>query len=156
MSHWLPGSKRGRKNGRPWMWSQWVWLIRMCPRTGRSFAASSASPKSCAPVPQSRMTSVPSSARASTHAVLPPYRSVVGPGLASEPRVPQNRICIVVSLGGGSHRIEYRGAAASARHAGGREVGSARGQDQAHRHLDAERRRDREVLYRCLRAEGSR
>jgi hypothetical protein len=58
----------------------------------------SAWPNPCAPVPQSRTISVPSSPRTSTHDVLPPWRSVIGPGLAKDPRVPQNRICILVPL----------------------------------------------------------
>src|SRR5262245_2847806 len=36
--------------------------------------------------------SPPSGPRTSTHDVLPPYRTVEGPGLGSEPRVPQKRI----------------------------------------------------------------
>ena len=41
------------------------------------------------PVPQSSTSSVPASVRTETHDVLPPYRTVVGPALAIEPRVPQ-------------------------------------------------------------------
>jgi len=47
-----------------------------------------------APVPQSKMSSVPSSARAATHGVFPPYRLVSGPAAAIEPRTPQKRIRI--------------------------------------------------------------
>jgi hypothetical protein len=37
---------------------------------------------------------VPPSVRTSTHDVFPPYRTVPGPGVGTEPRVPQNRIRI--------------------------------------------------------------
>src|SRR6266496_4045223 len=56
----------------------------------------SAWPNPWAPVPQSRTISVPSSPRTSTHDVLPPWRNVTRPGLAKDPRVPQNRISILV------------------------------------------------------------
>src|SRR5919108_745332 len=45
------------------------------------------------PVPESRIRRLPSSTRTSTHEVLPPIRTVSGPGAASEPREPQNRAC---------------------------------------------------------------
>src|SRR5262245_34926971 len=61
-----------------------------CPRTGP--VATRWRPRSCAPVPQSSTISPPSGPRTSTHDVLPPYRTVEGPGLGSEPRVPQKRI----------------------------------------------------------------
>src|SRR5262245_13211302 len=48
-------------------------------------------PSSRMPVPASRMTSQSVSVRTSTHGVLPPYRTVVGPGDGIDPRVPQNR-----------------------------------------------------------------
>jgi len=49
--------------------------------------------------------SVPSSQRTSTHEVLPPKRSVLGPGLATDPRVPQKCVNIAVSLScGGQSR----------------------------------------------------
>ena len=50
------------------------------------------SPSARAPVPQSRTSSVPPSVRTSTHDVFPPYRTVPGPGVGTDPRVPQNRI----------------------------------------------------------------
>src|SRR5213083_2606810 len=53
--------------------------------------AASASPSGRAPVPQSRMKTWPASVRTSTHEVLPPKRTVCGPGVAIDPRVPQNR-----------------------------------------------------------------
>src|SRR5262245_436701 len=48
-------------------------------------------PSSRMPVPASRMTSQSVSVRTSTHGILPPYRTVVGPGDGIDPRVPQNR-----------------------------------------------------------------
>src|SRR5262245_32458184 len=66
-----------------------------CP-SQRGPADNSAWPNSWAPLPQSRTISVPSSPRTSTHDVLPPCRSVIRPSLAKDPRVPQNRISILV------------------------------------------------------------
>src|SRR5690348_22052 len=63
------------------------------PWTGRPVTAASSSnrsPSTRAPVPQSRTTNVPLDERTSMHDVLPPYRTVPGPGVAIEPRVPQN------------------------------------------------------------------
>lgn len=54
------------------------------------FAASDR-PSFRAPVPQSKMRRVPSSATASMHGVLPPKRIVSGPAAAMDPRVPQKR-----------------------------------------------------------------
>jgi len=45
----------------------------------------------CAPVPQSRISWLPPDAVTSTHDVLPPKWFVLGPGVAIEPLVPQNR-----------------------------------------------------------------
>ena len=56
--------------------------------------STSARPSTRAPVPQSNTTSVPPAERSSTQDVLPPYRTVDGPGAAIEPRVPQNRMRI--------------------------------------------------------------
>jgi hypothetical protein len=44
------------------------------------------------PVPQSMTTRVARAERTSTQDVLPPYRRVFGPGVAMDPRVPQNCI----------------------------------------------------------------
>src|SRR4029077_9166105 len=66
-----------------------------CP-SQRGPADNNAWPNPWAPLPQSRTISVPSSPRTSTHDVLPPWRSVIRPGLAKDPRVPQNRISILV------------------------------------------------------------
>src|SRR5207247_329431 len=71
------------------MWSQCVWLKRMLAPMGTR--AVSASPSGRAPVPQSKMKTCPAPVRTSTHAVLPPKRTVRGPGVGREPRVPQNR-----------------------------------------------------------------
>src|SRR5205823_5752689 len=54
----------------------------------------SAVPSSRSPVPASRIRSDPVLSRTSTQAVLPPYRTVSGPGVGIEPRVPQKRIFI--------------------------------------------------------------
>src|SRR5689334_12196978 len=62
----------------------------MSPAIGRpSVRSMSARPSSRMPVPASRMISHPSSVRSSTQGVLPPYRTVLGPGLGMDPRVPQ-------------------------------------------------------------------
>ena len=58
-------------------------------RLHRPLRAISSTPSPWAPVPQSSTTTVPASERTSTHDVLPPYRSVDGPALAIDPRVPQ-------------------------------------------------------------------
>jgi hypothetical protein len=42
------------------------------------------------PVPASMMMRVPAAELTSTHDVLPPYRSVRGPGTGKEPLTPQN------------------------------------------------------------------
>ena len=83
----------GKKNGSPWMWSLCVCPMNKCALSGPDRASSS--PSFRAPVPQSKISSVPSSARASTHGVFAPYRYVSGPGAAIEPRVPQKRTRIV-------------------------------------------------------------
>ena len=51
------------------------------------------------PVPASKMNRRPSARRTSTQGVLPPYRTVEGPGLGMEPRVPQQMASMT---GGGS------------------------------------------------------
>src|SRR5438093_9704243 len=61
------------------MWSQCVWLKRMLAPMGTR--AVSASPSGRAPVPQSKMKTCPAPVRTSTHAVLPPKRTVRGPGV---------------------------------------------------------------------------
>jgi hypothetical protein len=67
----LPGLKNGAKNGMPWMWSQWVWVMSTWPRTGSADFASSC-PRPNAPVPMSSTTSVPFAERTPTQEVLPP------------------------------------------------------------------------------------
>src|SRR5215207_8852673 len=63
----------------------------MSPATGAPSSRSmSERPSSRIPVPASRMMSHPSPVRSSTQGVLPPYRTVRGPGDGIEPRVPQN------------------------------------------------------------------
>src|SRR3954463_1941701 len=63
----------------------------MSPATGsRSFRSRSARPSWGMRVRGWGMISQPSSVRSSTQGVLPPYRTVLGPGLGMEPRVPQN------------------------------------------------------------------
>ena len=60
-------------------------------RTPRS---TSSSPRSLIPVPASSTSTVPSSSEISTHDVLPPQITVVGPGEGTEPRQPQIFSCI--------------------------------------------------------------
>src|SRR6516225_4544795 len=66
----------------------------MLPRTGLGYVCSRWSPSNRTPVPQSRITIVPLLVLTSTQDVLPPYRTVPGPGVAIDPRVPQNVIFI--------------------------------------------------------------
>src|SRR5213593_2922744 len=93
-----PGRNAGTKKGKPWMWSQWVWPMKRCRRMGCGIVCARCSPSSRAPVPQSRMITVPSEARTSTQDVFPPYRAVFGPGAAIDPRVPQKRTCMKPTL----------------------------------------------------------
>ena len=86
----FPLLNSGAKKGIPWMWSQWAWVRKMSPVMGcPSPRSRSARPSSRIPVPASRMMSQPSPVRSSTQGVLPPYRTVEGPGVGIEPRVPQ-------------------------------------------------------------------
>src|SRR5687768_14052737 len=57
------------------------------------------------------MMTVPSSIRTSTQDVLPPYFAVFGPGVGTEPLVPQNRTCILQD--GGSEAIVSQAIAGS-------------------------------------------
>src|SRR3990172_6075865 len=87
----VPGRNAGTKKGNPWMWSQWVCPMNRWIRSGWRSVRARWSPSSRAPVPQSSTISVPSAARTSMHDVLPPYRAVLEPGAAMDPRVPQKR-----------------------------------------------------------------
>src|SRR6516165_8980808 len=135
MSHLLPGTNSGAKKGSPWIWSQCVWVIMRCP-SQRGPADNSAWPNPWAPVPQSRTISAPSSPRTSTHDVLPPWRSVIRPGLAKDPRVPQNRTSILYprtrqgcsAEDGKDDAVPPRLWAASKYHNGGRKLMSVLGQ----------------------------
>src|SRR5499427_3686509 len=134
MSHVLPGTNSGAKKGNPWIWSQCVWVIMRCP-SQRGPADNSAWPNPWAPVPQSRTISAPSSPRTSTHDVLPPWRSVIRPGLAKDPRVPQNRTSILYprtrrgccTEDGKDDAVPPRLRAASKYHNGGRKLMSVLG-----------------------------
>src|SRR5215472_7299801 len=64
---------------------KWVNRMWMC-RTDEW----SVVPRRRMPVPASRTSTVPSGPRTPTQEVLPPYRAVSGPGVASDPRVPQS------------------------------------------------------------------
>ena len=68
------------------MWSRWRCVRQMLIFCGPSSASSA--PSARMPVPASRMTRDPF-AVTSTHVVLPPVRTVSGPGVAIEPRHPQ-------------------------------------------------------------------
>src|SRR5499425_2188983 len=72
--------------------------MNRCRRIGWGIVWARCRPSSRAPVPQSRMITVPSDARTSTQDVLHPKRAVFGPGAAIDPRVPQKRTCIADSL----------------------------------------------------------
>src|SRR5215207_2653626 len=67
-----------------------------------------ARPSSRAPVPQSNTTRVPASEISSTQDVLPPYRTVPGPGEAVDPRVPQKRTRTSDSVVPRERRGRYR------------------------------------------------
>src|SRR6187397_1611753 len=69
------------------MWSMCKCVSRMSSRRGSLYV----SPTRRMPVPASRTMIVPSVPSTSTHAVLPPYRTVSGPALAIEPRVPHRQ-----------------------------------------------------------------
>src|SRR5512137_1609481 len=75
------------------MWSQWVWVRKIFVRMGpflRSFA-SSLPASSRMPLPASTITSRSAAPkRSSRHEVLPPYFTVLGPGVGMDPRTPQN------------------------------------------------------------------
>jgi len=69
--------------------------MRIAPAGADPLAAASsmrARPSPRAPVPQSNTNRVPPSVRTSTQEVFPPYRTVSGPGVGTEPRVPQKRM----------------------------------------------------------------
>src|SRR5438034_9165676 len=65
--------------------------IGPCPRFIRS------SPSTRSPIPTSKISRPPSRVSTSMHDVLPPKWLVPDPGVAMEPRVPQNRTCIAPS-----------------------------------------------------------
>ena len=67
----VPLRHSGPKNGSPMMWSQWTW-VRSSEKGPVWFSARRTLPSSRMPVPPSRITTVPSASRASTHTVLPP------------------------------------------------------------------------------------
>ena len=72
MQNELPGALSGLKKGRPWMWSQWVWEIRMSAASGVRRDAMSSCPSGRSPLPASRMTRrCPGPVRL-MQAVLPP------------------------------------------------------------------------------------
>src|SRR5512137_426332 len=75
------------------MWSQWVWVRKIFVRMGPFFKsfASIFPASSRMPLPASTITSRSSAPkRSSRHAVLPPYFTVLGPGVGMDPRTPQN------------------------------------------------------------------
>src|SRR5262249_14610932 len=81
------GSNSGAKNPIPSTWSRWKcvrqrWISRGSSRT-------SSRPRFRIPVPASNTISAPSDSSTATHEVLPPNSSVLGPGVAREPRQPQ-------------------------------------------------------------------
>src|SRR4030095_15550983 len=68
-----------------------MWLSRIVAEMGFGVCTMSSAPSGRAPVPQSNMKQAPPLVVTSTHEVLPPKRTVPGPGVAIDPRVPQNR-----------------------------------------------------------------
>src|SRR5439155_16900953 len=80
------------------MWSQWVCEIRIASRIGSEPNSRwSDWPRSLIPDPASRMMISPS-ARTSTQLVLPPMRTVTGPGVGIEPRTPQKITLVLEAL----------------------------------------------------------
>src|SRR5436190_20713369 len=80
-------SHSGAKKRSPSRWSRC-----RCVRSRRMWRVPrfvSSSPRPLIPVPASRTRTLPSSSATSTHDVLPPYRTVLGPGVGTEPRQPQ-------------------------------------------------------------------
>src|SRR5437867_8796353 len=64
-------------------------------RTGSGQNIQTGKPNTC---PQSSTSVVPLFVRTSTQEVLPPKSAVFGPGVGIEPRVPQKRRCIPITL----------------------------------------------------------
>ena len=56
--------------GKPWMWSQWLCVMKTCASTGWPGGSCCASEKM--PLPASRMIRLSLSVRTSMHVVLPP------------------------------------------------------------------------------------
>src|SRR6266852_6381466 len=70
----------------------------MVARSGRGTLWLRSMPSGRAPVPQSKMSRSPELVMSSTQRVLPPNRTVEGPGVAIDPRVPQKRTRMVLLL----------------------------------------------------------
>src|SRR5215471_11475490 len=68
-----------------------MWPSRIVAVIGFGAFANKCAPNRRTPVPQSKMILRPASVIASTQDVLPPKRVVPAPGVAIDPRVPQNR-----------------------------------------------------------------
>src|SRR3954454_19378340 len=73
---------------------------------GFGACAMSAAPSARAPVPQSKMMCSPALVVTATHDVLPPNRTVSGPGVAIDPRVPQKRTRMIFPPGARSAAAE--------------------------------------------------
>ena len=84
-----PDWNKGANDGRPWMWSQWKCVRRMCMRDpGRRI---NSTPGARIPLPQSmRTASCSPGLPISRQVVLPPYRSRSDSGVGMDPRTPQN------------------------------------------------------------------
>src|SRR5918998_2847069 len=80
------GCHNGAKKRRPSTWSRWRCVSRIWIR--RASRSRSSSPRSLIPVPASRTSVEPTSSVTSTHDVLPPASTVLGPGVGTEPRHP--------------------------------------------------------------------
>jgi hypothetical protein len=68
----VPLTLSGLKNGKPWMWSQWVCDRRMSTATRRRRRCMSSSPKSRSPLPASRISRRDPGPVTLRQAVLPP------------------------------------------------------------------------------------
>ena len=66
----VPGTKAGRKNGNPWMWSRCVCVMSRC--AWRGSVGLRALPSSAMPEPESMISRLLSRSRTSMHVVLPP------------------------------------------------------------------------------------
>ena len=77
----FPFLKSGAKKGMPWMWSQWAWVRKMSPAIGSPSCALEQRAAQLADAGAGVEDDQPALVRPELDAgVLPPYRTVLGPG----------------------------------------------------------------------------